>query len=135
MPNLPDFPSFNIPIPEIPEINIDTPIQHMWANEQFEILKRYIQDFEQSLDAEHEVGIMMTNFGQSVLMNVHQITFEDPVLMVFKGYVNGREATLIQHINQLNFMLTSIKKAEKRFPRMPMRSLTAMYPAAKSLSL
>lgn len=110
MPNLPDFPSFNIPIPEIPEINIDTPIQHMWANEQFEILKRYIQDFEQSLDAEHEVGIMMTNFGQSVLMNVHQITFEDPVLMVFKGYVNGREATLIQHINQLNFMLTSIKK-------------------------
>ena len=74
MPNLPDFPSFNIPIPEIPEINIDTPIQHMWANEQFEILKRYIQDFEQSLDAEHEVGIMMTNFGQSVLMNVHQIT-------------------------------------------------------------
>lgn len=114
MSNLPGFPSFNIPMPEIPEINVDTPIQHMWADEQFEILKRYIQDFEQSLDAEHEVGIMMTNFGQSILMNVQQITYEDPVLMVFKGYVNGRAATLIQHINQLNFMLTSVEKEPDR---------------------
>lgn len=34
--------------------------------------------------------------------------------MVFKGFVNGREATLIQHINQLNFMLTSIEKEPDR---------------------
>ena len=114
MPNLPELPSFNFPMPEIPEINFDSPVQHMWADEQFEILKKYIQEFEQSLDTEHEVGIMMTNFGQSVLMNVAQITYEDPVLMVFKGYVNGREATLIQHINQLNFMLTSIEKEPDR---------------------
>ena len=109
MSNIPGFPSFSIPMPEIPEINVD-----MWADEQFEILKRYIQEFEQSLDAEHEVGIMMTNFGQSVLMYVQQITYEDPVLMVFKGYVNGREATLIQHINQLNFMLTSVEREQDR---------------------
>lgn len=114
MSKLPGVPSFSIPLPDIPEINVDTPIQHMWADEQFEILKRYIQDFEQSLDAEHEVGIMMTNFGQSVLMYVQQITYEDPVLMVFMGYVNGREATLIQHINQLNFMLTSVEKEPDR---------------------
>ena len=114
MSNLPGLPSFNFPMPEIPEINIDSPVQHMWADEQFEILKKYIQEFEQSLDTEHEVGIMMTNFGQSVLMNVTQITYEDPVLMVFKGFVNEREATLIQHINQLNFMLTSIEKDPDR---------------------
>lgn len=99
---------------QIHSIEVDTPIQHMWADEQFEILKRYIKEFEKFLDAEHEVGIMMTNFGQSVLMNVQQITFEYPVLMVFKGYVNGREATLIQHINQLNFMLTSVEKEPDR---------------------
>ena len=96
-----------INIPEFPDVYI--PTQHMWADEQFDILKRYIQEFEQSLDAEHEVGIMMTNFGQSVVMQVTQITYENPVLMIFKGYVNDREATLIQHINQLNFMLTSLK--------------------------
>ena len=114
MSNLPDYPSFNIQMPKIPYINTDTPIQHMWADEQYEILKRYIQEFEQSLDADHEVGIMMTNFGQSVLMIVTQVTYEDPVLMVFKGYVNGREATLIQHINQLNFMLTTVEKESER---------------------
>ena len=94
----------------IAAINVDAPTRHMWADEQFEILKRYVQEFEQSLDDEHVVGIMMTNFGQSVLMQVLQITYEYPVLMVFKGVVNGREATLIQHINQLNFMLTTIEK-------------------------
>lgn len=95
-------------------ITVDTPAQHMWADEQFDILKRYIQEFESTLDIDHEVGIMMTNFGQSVLMQVTQITYENPVLMVFKGFVNGREATLIQHINQLNFMLTSVKKEPNR---------------------
>ena len=91
------------------EIQIDSPVQHMWADQQFEILKRYIQEFEESLDDEHEVGILMTNFGQSVLMNVTSIAYEEPVLMVFKGYVESREATLIQHINQLNFMLTTVE--------------------------
>lgn len=98
----------------IEAIRIDTPAQHMWADEQFEILKRYIQEFECSLDAEHEVGILMTNFGQSVLMQVTQITYEYPVLMVFKGFVDQREATLIQHINQLNFLLTTVEKEPDR---------------------
>lgn len=57
---------------------------------------------------------MMTNFGQSILMQVTQVSYEEPVLMVFKGLVNGREATLIQHINQLNFMLTSMDKEPDR---------------------
>lgn len=104
------FPQIKIPEPPV----IDTPAQHMWADEQFEILKRYIQEFERSLDAEHEVGIMMTNFGQSVLMQVTQVAYEYPVLMVFKGFVNGQEATLIQHINQLNFLLTTVEKEPDR---------------------
>ena len=101
------LPQFKVP--DIPAFDFDTPTQHMWADEQYEILKRYIQNFECSLDTNHEVGLMMTNFGQSVLMRVTHVAYEDPVLTVFKGFVNGREATLIQHINQLNFMLTSVE--------------------------
>ena len=112
--NFPSIPSFNSQMLDISELKIDTPAQHMWADEQFEILKKYIQAFEKSLDPEHEVGIMMTNFGQSVLMYVTQVSYEDPVLMVFKGLVNDREAILIQHINQLNFMLTSVEKEPDR---------------------
>ena len=102
-----------ISIPEItlPEsVVVDTPAAHIWVDEQYEILKKYIQEFENSLDDGYEVGLLLTNFGQSVLMQVTQVTYEQPVLMVFKGMVNGNETTLIQHINQLNFLLTKVKK-------------------------
>lgn len=106
----PTLSNINIPEIEIP----DMPTHHMWADTQFEILKKYISNFEDTLDDEHEVGVMLTNFGQSVLMNVTNITYEESVLMVFKGFVNGRSATLIQHINQLNFLLTTVEKEPDR---------------------
>ena len=100
---------------KIPKIEVpDMPTQHMWSDTQFNIIKRYVEEFESTLDSEHEVGMLLTNFGQSILMNVTQIGFEKSVLMVFKGYVNGQEATLIQHINQLNFMLTKVPIGEDR---------------------
>ena len=114
MSNL-DFSNLTLPNFSIPEMPvIDTPMRHVWADEQFSILKTYIREFERSLDEEHEVGIMLTNFGQTVLMQVTQITYEYPVLMVFKGFVNGREATLIQHVNQLSFLLTTVEKEPDR---------------------
>ena len=81
---------------------------------QFEILKRYIEDIQNSLDSEHEVGMLLTNFGQNVLLKVTYISYESPVLMIFKGYVNDKEATLVQHVNQLNFLLTSVDKEPDR---------------------
>lgn len=95
----------------------------MFVDEQFYIIKRYIQEFESSLDAEHEVGVMMTNFGQSIIMQVTQITYEEPVLLIFKGYVNGKMSTLIQHMNQLNFLLTSVEKVAEK-PKNPIGFIT-----------
>ena len=90
-----------------------------YSNTQFEIIKDYIQDFERSLDPEHEVALLLTNFGQSVLITVTQIGYEESVLMVFRGYVNGRMSTLIQHINQINFLITSVPKD----PQLPKRKI------------
>ena len=98
----------------IPNIEIDTPLKHVWADEQLEIIKEYVESFEATLDNQHEVGVMLTNFGQSVLMQVTSITCRNPVLLIFKGYVNGKEATLIQHVNQLSFMLTTVEKEIER---------------------
>lgn len=108
----------SISVPKIEPIEFDTPLQHMFVDEQFHIIKRYIQDFEKTLDTEHEVGVMMTNFGQSIIMQVTQITYEEPVLLIFRGYVNGKMSTLIQHMNQLNFLLTTIDKMDEK-PKMP----------------
>ena len=109
------YPNFSLNLPEFTLLEMpDVPMHHMWADSQFEILKKYISDFENMLDDEHEVGVLLTNFGQSILMNVTHIGYEKSVLMIFKGYVSGKEATLIQHINQLNFLLTTVDKEPDR---------------------
>lgn len=109
--NLPDY---SAQMAAINRAMSDVPTRYMWSDTQFEIIRDYVEEFEASLDPEHEVGVMLTNFGQSMLMQVTHITYEKSVLMVFKGFVNGREATLIQHINQLSFMLTSVEKEPDR---------------------
>lgn len=86
----------------------------MWSDTQFEIIKKYITEYEKTLDSEHEVAVWLTNFGQSVLMQVTNITYEESVLLVFKGFVNGKMSTLIQHINQLSFLLTSVEKSPEK---------------------
>lgn len=108
-----------IDYPNIDKFDIE-PSQHLfsYSDTQFEILKKHIEEFQTSLDDEHEVGILLTNFGQSMLMNVCQISYEKSVLLVFKGYVNGKYSTLIQHVSQLNFLLTSVEKEPDRPKRL-----------------
>lgn len=103
------------------------PVAFSYSDTQFEILKRYIQAFEASLDQDHEVGIMLTNFGQSITMNVTEIGYEESVILIFKGYVNGNFATLIQHVSQLNFLLTSVP----REPDVPKRKIGFSAPQAE----
>ena len=83
----------------------------------FSLQEKYIQEFEKTLDTEHNVGVMLTNFGQTILMEVKEITYEKSVVLVFKGWVNGQYSTLLQHINQLNFLLTAVPIQEER-PKM-----------------
>ncbi len=108
--NVPDYSSLANKMLEIEP----PPIAFSYSDTQFEILKKHIQQFEKSLDSDHEVAIFLTHFGQSVMMQVTEIGYEESVLMVFKGYVNGTMSTLIQHINQLNFLLTSFQKEPER---------------------
>lgn len=96
------------------KINSDLPTNHMFSDTQFEIIKKYIQEYEKTLDTEHNVGVMLTNFGQTILMEVKEITYEKSVVLVFKGWVNGQYSTLLQHINQLNFLLTAVPIQEER---------------------
>ncbi len=95
------------------------PASDSFSDTQFKIIKKYVQDFQRSLDQDHDVGLLLTNFGQSTLMEVTQIGYEESVLMVFRGYVNGTMATLIQHISQLNFLLMAVPKA----PDQPKRKI------------
>lgn len=93
------------------EKSIPMPLSELiYSDTQFQILKKYIIEFQNSLDDKHDVALMFTNFGTRVLMQVTAIGFEEPVLMIFKGFVDGRYSTLIQHVSQLNFLLTTVEK-------------------------
>lgn len=86
------------------------PIAYSYSDTQFEIIKDHILRFQAGLDREHDIGLLLTNFGQSVMMEVTQIGYEESVLMVFRGFVNGQPATLIQHVSQLNFLMMAVPK-------------------------
>lgn len=109
---------FGQPLPsvELPEIT-PLPIAYSYSDTQFEIIRKYMQEYEAKIDSEHEVGLILTTFGQSVVMRVTEVSYEESVLMVFKGYVDGNMSTLIQHVSQLNLLLTSVPKEPNREKR------------------
>lgn len=85
----------------------------------FEVLLNYIDNFQNELDSEHEASVYLANFGQNILLDVTQVICEPPSLIIFKGYCNGKQSTLIQHVDQLNFLLTSVEKK----PDLPKRKI------------
>lgn len=89
---------------------------YQFADYQYELIMKSIINFEKELDDEHEVGIWLASFGQSILMNVTDIGYANPSLIYFYGYVNGRYSKLIQHVSQLNFLLTSVEKLDPEKP-------------------
>jgi hypothetical protein len=75
-----------------------------------------IKQFESKLDAEHEIALKLTTFGQSIVLEVTNIGFRWPNMIYFYGLIDGQPAELIQNINVLNFLITSAKKKEPEKP-------------------
>ncbi len=115
---LQDTNSLTFPSLSLPEIDI-TPISvrnYKLADYSYELIREYIKEFEDSLDNEHEVGVKLTSFGQSITMSVTDIGYANPTTLIFYGLVNGNQATLIQHMSQLNFLLIAVPKADPEQP-------------------
>ena len=87
-----------------------SPQSQSWAATQLSIIRQEVLDFQASLDPELDVALMLTNFGQSILMEVEEISVESPVLLAFRGKVDGRPSVLFQHVTQLSFLLTIVPK-------------------------
>lgn len=86
------------------------------ADYQYEKLIEEIKNFESRLDDEHEIALKLASFGESITINVTEIGYYNPSLIVFDGFVNGNRATLVQHVNQLNFLLIAVKKLDPKRP-------------------
>ena len=95
---------------------ITPPRDYTHADWKYEKIVEKIRDFESKLDEDHEIALKLASFGSSVTMLVEDIGYQNPDILYFYGCVNGNSAQLIQHMSQLNFLITSIERADKSKP-------------------
>ncbi|MBY6092428.1 DUF6173 family protein [Maritimibacter alkaliphilus] len=80
-----------------------------WA---YERLILYIQNFESTLDAEHEVAMGFAGSDAGVL-RIEGMGFFEPDIVTFYGSdAGGAKTQLIQHVSQLSVILRAMPKAQ-----------------------
>ncbi len=76
-----------------------------------ERLLKYIKDFEQELDDEHELGARLVSFGQAVTFHVERVGYYGSDMISFYGWdERGQAVQLVQHYTQLSVLLIAVKK-------------------------
>ncbi len=78
-----------------------------WA---YERLILYIQNFEKTLDNEHEIAMGFTG-GDAGVIRIEGMGYFDPDMVTFYGSDGaGAKTQLIQHVSQLSVMLRALPK-------------------------
>lgn len=84
-----------------------------------------IQQFEASLDKDHEVGMRLVTFGQTVVIHVHAVGYIQPNLVLFVGLTDDKKPVkLIQHQSQLSFLLMALPRLDPESPKRPIGFVT-----------
>ena len=88
------------------------------ASEFYERLIKMINDFDKSLDQNHEVGVRLVTFGQTITFSVEDIGYWNPSLIRFYGKSeDGTPVELIQHVTQISFLLMALKRNNPDEPK------------------
>lgn len=99
------------PRTDVPKKLTEKPVKQkspaQWA---YERLVLYIQNFEKTLDNEHEVAMGFVG-GDAGVLRIEGMGFFDPDIITFYGTDGvGAKTQLVQHISQLSVMLRAIPK-------------------------
>jgi len=102
--------------PRMPELRI--PTNPNLASEFHKRLVKWINDYDSSLDQDHEVGLMLVSFGQTVVFHLNDIGYWNPSLISFEGVTNeGEPVELIQHVSQISILLMKLKRLDTSQPK------------------
>ena len=72
-------------------------------------LREYAQEFESSLDDNHEVGARLVSFGSTITFHVRQIGYSQPNIITFDGVTDdGNRVKLVQHVSQLSVLFIAL---------------------------
>lgn len=81
-----------------------------WA---YERMILYIQNFEKTLDEEHEVAMGFVG-GDAGVLRIEGMGYFDPDIVTFYGEdASGARTQLVQHVGQLSVMLRALPKPTK----------------------
>jgi len=109
-PEIPDVPMMRNVAVDLAKAN--------YASAFAKILLQKIQEFDTHLGEDFEVGVKLVTFGQTVIIAVHSIGFQDPSLIIFIGTSeDGSPLELIQHVTQISFLLTALPRKKKDEPK------------------
>ena len=86
------------------------------ADWKYEKIMEEIAEYEAKLDNDHEIALRLASLGSSTVMVVTSVGYQNPDMLYFYGFVNGKNAQLIQHVSQLNFLITSVEREDKTKP-------------------
>ena len=127
MPKI-EMPKVEMPKVEMPKISTEvlkslsksTPFHQNKASEFCKKLYEMIRQFDDRLDQEHEVGVRLVSFGQTVNFHVTRLGYYDPSLIRFQGSLeDGSPVELIQHVSQISFLLMAMKRSDPTQPKKP----------------
>lgn len=114
--------------PLFPQIDWSNPpksamAEHVEKNLASEFLKRlqlWIDEFDSDLDQEHEVGVRLVSFGESVIFHLESMGYFNPSLISFCGKLDdGSPVALVQHVSQISILLMSLKRKNPEEPKQP----------------
>lgn len=83
----------------------------------FKHLLERVKQFQAQLPKDKETGLQLANFGLASGLHIRSIAYRNPNIIEFIGVdVDGETALLVQHISQLNFMLTAVSPLKDAEP-------------------
>jgi hypothetical protein len=93
-------------------------VKDNYASEFHERLVRWINDFDASLDDQHEVGARLVSFGQTIIFHLEAIGYWNPSLIVFYGTTDDDDPVeLIQHVSQISVLLMKLPRKDPSQPK------------------
>ncbi|MED1478217.1 DUF6173 family protein [Bacillus pseudomycoides] len=97
-----------------------SPSNPNYASEFYKRLVEMINEFDKDLDLEHEVGMRLVSYGQTVQFHIENLGYYNPSLIRFYGSMeDGSRVELIQHVSQISFLLIAVKRLNPEEPKKP----------------
>lgn len=88
------------------------------ADEFYRRLVKWINDFDAELDENHEVGVRLVSFGETIVFHVQDLGYWNPSLICFYGVTDaGNEVQLIQHVSQISILLMKLPRLDPAKPK------------------